>query len=99
MTQPGETMDYSLSQHIKAIEEHSYKGVIDCVLANSGRVPQKLARRYKKYGAHQVSIDKAGIKTLKSDLFSDDTYARHDSDKLARALMKSAAKIRGKDNG
>ncbi|MDR2191841.1 MAG: YvcK family protein [Endomicrobium sp.] len=99
MTQPGETTDYSLSQHIKALEKHSYKGIIDCVVANKGRVPQKLARRYKKYGARQVIIDETGIKTLKSDLFSDEIYARHDSDKLAKALMKAVSKIRGNGNG
>jgi uncharacterized cofD-like protein len=98
MTQPGETTDYSLSQHIKAIEKHSYKGIIDCVLANKGRVPQKLARRYKKYGARQVSVDETGVRTLKSDLFSNEIYARHDSDKLARALMKAALKIKEKIN-
>ena len=95
MTQPGETTDYSLSEHIKAIEKHSYKGIINCVLANKGSVPRKLARRYKKHGARQVSIDKTGIKTFKSDLFSNEIYARHDSDKLAKALMKTALKIRG----
>lgn len=31
MTQPGETDEYRLSEHIEAIEKHSYKGIIDCV--------------------------------------------------------------------
>jgi len=98
MTQPGETTDYSLSEHIEAIENHSYKGVINCVLANNGRVPPSLAKRYKKYGARQVNIDKTGIRTLKSDLFSSEIYARHDCDKLAKALMKAAGAHRGKAN-
>jgi uncharacterized cofD-like protein len=99
MTQPGETGGYSLSDHIEAIEKHSYKGIVDCVLANNGKVPSKLAKRYMKYGAHQVGIDKTGVKTLKCDLFSNEIYARHDSDKLAGALMKAVNHIKGRKNG
>jgi uncharacterized cofD-like protein len=99
MTQPNETTGYSLLRHIEALERHSYKGIIDCILANKGRVPKELARRYRKHGARQVIIDKTGIKTIKSDLFSNETYARHDCDKLGKALMKAASKIRGKING
>ena len=73
---------------MRAIEEHSYKGIIDCVLANSGGVPEKLVKRYRKYGAEQVHIDAAGVKTVKSKLFSDELYARHDCGKLAKTLIK-----------
>ncbi|MCL2145295.1 MAG: 2-phospho-L-lactate transferase CofD family protein, partial [Endomicrobia bacterium] len=88
MTQPGETKDYKLSDHIKAIEEHSYKGIIDCVLTNKGKVPQKVLKRYRRYGSHQVESDKVNVKTVKSSLFSDEIYARHDSGKLADAIVK-----------
>ncbi len=98
MTQPGETTDLSLSEHIKAIEQHSYKGILDCVIVNKGVVPEKLARRYKKFGAHQVKIDKTDVKTFKSNLFSDAVYARHDSDKLAKALVKIIRSNKEKNN-
>ncbi|MDR1942433.1 MAG: YvcK family protein [Endomicrobium sp.] len=98
MTQPGETTDYSLLHHIEAIERHLHKGAVDCILANNGKIPAKLAKRYKQFGSHQVVIDKTGIKTVKSDLFSDEIYARHDCDKLAGALMKAIFRIRGKKN-
>lgn len=88
MTQPGETDGYKLSEHIDAIEKHSYKGIIDCVLANIGDVPERLAKRYKKHGAFQVKADKTDIATVKARLFSDEIYARHDCDKLAKALIK-----------
>lgn len=88
MTQPGETKDYKLSDHINAIESHSYKGIIDCVLANRGKIPEKISKRYKKYGADRVESDKVNVKTVKNNLFSDEFYARHDSVKLAKALIK-----------
>ncbi|MDR2772659.1 MAG: YvcK family protein [Elusimicrobiota bacterium] len=89
MTQPGETTDYKLSDHIEAIEKHSYKGIIDIVLANKAIVPKDIIRRYKKNGAEQVEIDKVNIKTLKADLFLDKIYARHDSSKLAEAIVRA----------
>ncbi|MDR1696440.1 MAG: YvcK family protein [Endomicrobium sp.] len=92
MTQPGETKDYKLSDHIRAIEEHSHKGIVDCVLANNGSIPEKLAKRYRKYGAKPVEIDKTRVKTVRDKLFSgsDKAYAhaRHDSGRLAKTLIK-----------
>ncbi|MDR3049033.1 MAG: YvcK family protein [Elusimicrobiota bacterium] len=87
MTQPGETNGYTLFDHIEAVEKHSYKGIIDCVLANSAPIPKKLLSRYKKSGAQTVKIDKIQIKNIvKGNLFSDNLYARHDGDKLAKAV-------------
>lgn len=88
MTQPGETRDYSLSDHIKAIEQHSYKKIIDCVVVNKGKIPQKLKKRYKKHGSYQVVLDRVTVKTVKTNLFSDEIYARHDSKKLAKTIEK-----------
>jgi uncharacterized cofD-like protein len=88
MTQPGETKDYKLSDHVNAIEEHSYKGIIDCIVMNRGKIPDKVAARYKKSGSYQVEADRVKIKTVKTSLFSDEIYARHDSFKLAKALIK-----------
>lgn len=87
MTQPGETGGYKLSDHIDAIERHSYKGIIDCVLINKGKIPEEISKRYGKCGSFQVEADKINTKTVKNSLFSDEIYARHDSDKLAGALM------------
>ena len=88
MTQPGETKDYKLSDHIKAIEEHSYRGIIDCILVNKGKIPKNVLKRYKRYDSCQVETDKVKIKTVKNSLFSDEIYARHNSDKLAKAIIK-----------
>lgn len=88
MTQPGETSGFDLSDHIKAIEEHSYKGIVDCVIINSAKIPDTVAARYKKRGSYQVKAGKTGIKTVKSKLFSNEIYARHDSRKLACAINK-----------
>ncbi|MDR1784519.1 MAG: YvcK family protein [Endomicrobium sp.] len=88
MTQPGETKGYKLSDHVAAIEKHSYSGIVDCVIANEGIVPENLVKRYEKCGACQVENDKVCIKIVKGSLFSDEIYARHDPDKLADVLVE-----------
>ncbi|GMO66991.1 MAG: hypothetical protein Nk1A_4840 [Endomicrobiia bacterium] len=88
MTQPGETKNYKLSDHVVAIEEHSYDGILDCVVANEGTVPENLVKRYEKYGACQVENDKICTRIVKGSLFSDEIYARHDTDKLAKVLVE-----------
>lgn len=97
MTQPGETSGYALSDHIKAIEKHSYKGIIDCILINNAVVPESLAKRYEMSGAHQVENDYTGIRTVRRGLCSDEIYARHDSAKLAKALI-NILETRGQNN-
>lgn len=88
MTQPGETKNYKLSDHVTAIEEHSYDGIFDCVVANKGTITGNLMKRYEKYGACQVENDKICTRIVEGSLFSDEIYARHDPDKLAKVLVE-----------
>ena len=39
MTQPGETTDYTLSDHVEALIAHGGEGIVDTVLANDGPLP------------------------------------------------------------
>jgi len=94
MTQPGETKNYRLSDHIVAVQEHSYKGILDCVIANEGPIPEELAKRYERYGAYQVENDKICVRTVKKSLFSDEIYARHNPDKLAEVLAEIICSLR-----
>lgn len=89
MTQAGETTNFSLSDHINAIEKHSYKGILDYVLINTGKIPTNIAKRYAKYCSVPVSIDKffnKKIKIIKRDFVSKTQYAHHDFMKLAKAV-------------
>ena len=46
MTQPGETDDYKVSDHIKTLNKYLGKRKIDVVIANNGKIDRKLARKY-----------------------------------------------------
>ena len=93
MTQPGETGGYSVLDHIKAMEEHSCKGIVDCCIINNASIPEDLKEKYLGDGAEQVKIDKgelddAGIQLLERDFVSiKNGYIRHDPDKLAGTII------------
>jgi len=38
MTQPGETDGYSVSDHIKALERHSFEGIVDYCIFNTADI-------------------------------------------------------------
>lgn len=64
MTQPGETDNYSVSDHIKAILEHSkHDNIIDTVLVNDS-LPKNLALKYKAADSFPVVLDSEKVKEL-----------------------------------
>ena len=90
MTQPGETENFKLSDHINAIEKHSYKGIIDIVLVNNGKIQPSVVKRYKKEKSMPVIIDKNVLKNIKiveKDFISGTQYAHHDYAKLAKVIF------------
>ncbi len=94
MTQQGETVGYSLSEHIKAINDHGNKLLIDYVIANTGKIPLALLEKYKTEDASPVVIDydiiaDMGIRVLDGDYVSiENGYLRHNFDQLAKRIFK-----------
>lgn len=93
MTQPGETDEYKLSDHLKTIENHCGGGVIDFIIANNGSIPEKNFEKYKNDGQDMVEIDIAnipsGVEVIQEDLvYIKDNLLRHDTYKLADTIMK-----------
>jgi uncharacterized cofD-like protein len=92
MTQPGETDCFTAADHVKAIMDHAGRGIVDYALINSGGVPLKLAEKYSMEGAYPVEVDmdrlkSLGIRIVEEDLISNMDYARHDSLRLAEAVL------------
>ena len=92
MTQPGETTHYTLSEHIRAIQDHVGKNLIDYVIANRQSISPEVARRYRAEGAEQVRLDpqkvaSLRVKLLTGNLLQEHGVIRHDSPQLARLLV------------
>ncbi len=93
MTQHGETDNYSASDHVKALMEHSQRDVIDACLINVAEAPPEALSRYKEEASFPVKPDIEGIKEMgykvvAADLLGVTDYVRHDSQKLNQALIK-----------
>nr|WP_207754819.1 YvcK family protein [Desulforadius tongensis] len=92
MTQPGETKNYTASDHLKAIEKHGGR-LVDYVIVNSGRIPERLLRRYRSEGAAPVKADtrrleRMGVRPIRENLVLETDVVRHHPEKLARAILK-----------
>jgi uncharacterized cofD-like protein len=98
MTQPGESEGYSVYDHIVALEKHSRKGIIDYCIVNTSDIPQELKKKYADDGAETVRVDyelieKEGIKVIAGEFTSvRGSYVRHDSIKIAEAIIDLVAK-------
>ena len=97
MTQPGETDAYSVSEHLLGLKRNVPSLRVDGVLVNTAVVPKKLLQAYKKQGAYPVVLDEKAVRGLGVQIIQDDilnltNFVRHDSDKLAKVLMKEVLK-------
>ncbi len=98
MTQPGETAKFALSEHIRAIQSHVAKPVIDWVVANRKPVSPEVARRYRAEGAEPVLVDKDKLKKLKvklvlGNLLEEHGVIRHNSARLGRLLVEEFLRL------
>jgi uncharacterized cofD-like protein len=93
MTQPGETTHYTLSQHLRAIENHVGKRVLNYVVANRKTVSSEVRERYRAEGAEPVVVDSANVAKMKVHLLADNlleehSVIRHNSPRLAGLLVQ-----------
>jgi uncharacterized cofD-like protein len=93
MTQPGETAGYALADHLRAIERHIPRRVLDWVVANRQPVSPEVAERYLAQGAEPVVIDlpelhKIGFRVVLDNLLEEHAVIRHNSQRLARLLLE-----------
>ncbi|MDD3593441.1 MAG: YvcK family protein [Candidatus Gastranaerophilales bacterium] len=93
MTQPGETDDYTVSDHLKAILNHSKnKNIIDTVFINN-ELPDNLADKYQIAGSFPVKYDKEevqklGLNVIRRKLIEEDKngFVRHSPTRLSRVV-------------
>lgn len=88
MTQPGETDNYSVSDHLDAIHAHIGRHLFDYVIVNDGEIPPQVQTLYAEKGSTAVHLDleevtRRGYKVIADTLVLFRTYLRHDAAKLS----------------
>lgn len=98
MSQAGETENYSVNDHLEAIERHSYRGIADVVIVNNALIPESLKIKYASEHAHEVEID--SIKVLKRSkliqgnlILVRNDKIRHNFSRLARTIMRLGSDV------
>ena len=93
MTQPGETTDFKVSDHIKAIEEHVGSRFIDKVLVNDGEIKKGIINRYKKRASTVVEIDCETLKEMKIDVIRSRVALLNEVGEVRHNFKKIAATV------
>ncbi len=93
MTQSGETDHFTVSDHVRALIEHTAPNFIHYVLANKETIPKRLLKRYADSGQEPVLCDDRGVANLgptlvKVGLLHSEDFVRHDPEKLGKAIMR-----------
>ena len=94
MTEPGQTHEYSLSDHIKAIVDHVGEGVVDYCIYDTGEIVPEVIRKYNMEGSDLVEQDTSkakamGMHLLKRDLATvDGEKIRHNPDAIAASIVE-----------
>lgn len=92
MTQPGETQNYSVADHVRAIYMHTGHRLFDRVVINRTPISPRLRRRYAAQGAEPVDpsftdLDTMGVKYVTGDILQQGKVVRHDQLRLTNLLL------------
>jgi uncharacterized cofD-like protein len=90
--QPGETMGYTVADHLEAIEQHVGGNLFDYVIVNGNFTPP-LPQSAVAAGITRVAYDRdrasrKQVHYVLADVVSTRISTHHDPDKLARVIMK-----------
>ena len=94
-TQPGETDDYKVSDHINLLNRYLGKKKIDVVVVNNGRINEEIAKKYATLEQKDpVKLDPENIDSsvniISSNFVSiEDNVIRHNTVKLSSYIFSS----------
>jgi len=96
MTQPGETTNFTASDHVQAILDHSYPDLLDFAIVNTTPIQPALRRKYARQKAKPVEVDTArleelGLAVVRAPLAEQGEKVRHDPAALAGTVLDLAA--------
>ena len=100
MSQPGETVNFSAADHVRAIQRHCECRVIDVCVVNTGRIRGKILESYQRQAARVVANDVDELRRLGVDVYAADLVRlqgvrtgakiRHDANSIAAVTIELA---------
>ena len=73
VTQPGETEDFKVSDHVRLLNQYLGKRKINVVVANNGKIDEDMAKRYESLEQKDpVELDRKETKAMVEKIIADD---------------------------
>lgn len=95
VTQPGETEDFKVSDHVKLLNQYLGTHKVDVVLANSGAIDEEMARRYESLEQKDpVELDLEQTEAIVEKVIADD-YVTVKNNLLRHNVLKLGMHIFG----
>jgi len=104
MSQPGETVNFSASDHVEAIRRHSRSSIIDVCVVNTSAIRRRALDRYRARAAQPVdndleNLEAMGLEVVATDLLrmqrpQADEIIRHDPGAIAAVALELAQRGR-----
>lgn len=95
VTQPGETDDFKVSDHIKLLNQYLGEHKVDVVVANSGKIDEEMAKRYESLEQKDpVELDMEETQKLVETVISSD-YVIVRNNLLRHNVLKLSMNIFG----
>ncbi len=103
MSQPGETTEFSASDHVRALHQHARGPLLDYVIVNIRPIPSAVKKRYALETARPIDNDidvlfKMGLKVIAGRLTQLAEKVRHDPAATAAVVMNLAQEGRRRRN-
>ena len=93
VTQPGETDGYSVSDHIKVLNEHLGRRKVDVVVSNNGNIDPEIVENYlvteKKT---MVDLDRNNVSVQGAQIIEDDIFCIEDG-RIRHKALNTAFRI------
>jgi uncharacterized cofD-like protein len=95
MSQPGETTDFTASDHIRVLHQHARGKLLDYVVINIRPIASAVKERYARHAALPVENDidslfRMGLKVVAGRLATTAGPVRHDPTATAAVVLKLA---------
>ncbi len=99
MTQPGETTNFSASDHVLAVDNHAGGRLLNSVVVSTSRISQAVRRRYAEQNSAPIESDiqeleRMGLNVIGADLLQKGPKVRHNPDAIARVAVDLAIEAR-----
>ena len=91
VTQPGETDGYSVSDHLRVLNQYLQDRRIDVVISNDGAIDERIQDRYlTSENKSIVELDREAVEAMGARIIAGDIFSIDEEEKIRHNALKTA---------